>query len=556
MMKKFLCVLLILISGCRNKWWQRQADHELSSPATQTTTQPATQLEAGLGNHYHPTSTKNPHAQRFFDQGLTLCYAFNHEAAIGSFKRAYELDPNFAMAHWGVALALGPNYNMPVTPEAELAAYDEVQKAITLSKSAPQHERDYIAAVSKRYSNDPKADLAKLSEDYASAMRDLRKKYPDDTDAATLFAEAMMDLRPWKLWTPDGKPAPGTLEIVAVLEDVLRREPDHIGANHLYIHAVEASPHPEWALECAGRLPGLAPGAGHLVHMPSHVYSRVGEYDASAGSNEQAVIADKVYMQNHPEAGLYTMMYYSHNLHFAAVAHAMQGRYGDARYNAIELAKHVDPHLAHMPMLEGFSIMPMLIAVRCGRWNDALATPKPADDRPISLAVWHFSRGMALAASGKSDEASEERDQFLAVKKKIPTTAPWSLNTAGEVLPIAQHLLEAKILEADKDTEAAIAILQRAVKEEGQLAYDEPPSWPIPIRESLGGALLKLNKYPEAEKVFREDLAKNPRSGRSLYGLMESLRAQGKKYEAEFIDLQYQQAWKNAERPMRRKDLW
>ncbi len=551
-MKNLLFVLLILTSGCAHKWWQKK--HAVV-PAP--TTAPAIQLEAGLGNHYHPTSTRNRQAQRFFDQGLTLCYAFNHEAAIRAFKRAYELDPTFVMAHWGVALALGPNYNMAVSPDAEQAAFKEVQTAVALSNNAPQQEKDYIAALSKRYSNDAKPDLVKLSENYAGAMRDLMKKYPDDTDAAALFAEALMDLHPWKLWSPDGKPAPGTLEIVSVLEDVLKRDPDHIGANHFYIHAVEASPHPEWALESAGRIPGLAPGAGHLVHMPAHIYSRVGEYEASAGSNESAVIADKVYMQNNPEPGLYTMMYYSHNLHFAAVAHAMQGRYADARYNAIELAKHVGPNLAHMPMLEGFSIMPMMIAVRCGRWNDALAVPQPEDQRLMSSAIWHFSRGMALAANGKADQASESRDQFMAVKKKIPTTAPFGgMSTAGQVLPIAQHLLEAKILESDKDTEAAIAILQRAVKEEDQLAYDEPPVWPIPIRESLGGALLKLNRYAEAEKVFRDDLGKNPRSGRSLFGLMESLRAQGKKYEAEYIDLQYQQAWKNAERTMRRKDLW
>ncbi|HEX8523586.1 MAG TPA: hypothetical protein VF669_15130, partial [Tepidisphaeraceae bacterium] len=484
-----LALIGLIIGGCA-KWKKRPEQarprghsagaHVHTAPATA----PATELEPGLGNHYHPTSTKSRLAQRFFDQGLTLYYGFNHDAAIRAFKRAAELDPNFAMAHWGIALSLGPNYNMGMEPEAHKAALASVQTAARLGVGAPQQERDYIAALEKRYSADPKADLQKLNEAYAGAMRELMKKYPYDTDAATLFAESMMDLRPWKLWTAEAKPEPGTLEIVAVLEDVLARDPEHIGANHFYIHAVEASEHPEKALVSAKRLPSLAPAAGHLVHMPAHVYQRIGNYDESAKVNEQAAKVDEVYLQNHPAPGVYSMMYYSHNLHFAAVAHAVQGRFRDARSASDQLYANVKPHLKEMGMLESFAVMPALIPVRCAQWDEALKVARPEDDQLLCTAAYHFARGMALAAKGNVDEAERERDEFLAVKKRLPKTATWgSMAGTGDVLIVAQHLLEAKILSADGDHEAAVALLSRAVKEEDRLPYDEPPVWIIPTRE-------------------------------------------------------------------------
>src|SRR5882724_3145634 len=309
-------------------------------------------LTPGLGDVHHPVSTSNPEAQRFFDQGLALVYGFNHDEAVRSFKRAAELDPQLAMAFWGVALALGPNINMPVDAEHEQAAYEAVQKAMSLAAKASDAERAYIDALARRYSNDPKADLQKLSVDYKNAMSDVSRRFPDDLDAATLYAESIMDLRPWQFWSRDGKPAEGTAEMVGVLESVLRRDPQHTGANHYYIHAVEASPHPEWALPSAQRLKVLAPAAGHLVHMPAHIDIRAGNYEAAARSNAYAAEADREYFKVTGQVGMYPMMYYSHNLHFLAVAHSMQGRYQDAKRAADQLDAHLGGFLQENgPML-------------------------------------------------------------------------------------------------------------------------------------------------------------------------------------------------------------
>ncbi len=316
---------------------------------------PAT-LMSGLGSVHHPVSTTSPEAQKFFDQGLALVYAFNHEEAVRSFKRAAELDPRMAMAYWGTALALGPNINMDVDPQREKAAYDAVQKAISLVATTDTNERAYIEALAKRYSIDPKADLKKLAADYKSAMGELVKNYPDDLDAATLYAESAMDLRPWQLWTREGKPAPGTEEIIAVLESVLRRDPNHPGAIHYYIHAVEASPNPERALAYAPKLGKLMPAAGHLVHMPAHIYARTGDYENAARSNEDAAAADRAYIAASGTQGVYPLMYYSHNLHFLAIACSIEGRFADAMKAAKQLEANVGPHLKEMPMLEGFMV--------------------------------------------------------------------------------------------------------------------------------------------------------------------------------------------------------
>src|SRR5712692_9095413 len=302
-------------------------------------------LMPGLGDVRHPVSTASSDAQRFFDQGLALVYGFNHAEAVRSFKHAAELDPQSAMAYWGIALALGPNINMDVDAEHEKGAYEAVQKAVSLAAKASEPERAYIQALAKRYSNDPRADLKKLAVNYRNAMADVVRRFPDDLDAATLYAESLMDLRPWQLWSSDGKPAEGTEELVAVLESVLRRNPGHTGANHYYIHAVEASPHPEWALPSAVRLKVLAPAAGHLVHMPAHIDIRTGDYEAAARSNAYAAEADRQYFTATGEQGMYPMMYYSHNLHFLAVANSMQGRYRDAKRAADQLNVHLSQFL-------------------------------------------------------------------------------------------------------------------------------------------------------------------------------------------------------------------
>ncbi len=504
-------------------------------------------LMSGLGEHHHPVSTKNPEAQRFFDQGLTYIFAFNHDEAVRSFKRAAELDPNMAMAHWGIALALGPNINLDVDPEREKAAYEAVQKALALSANAPEQERAYIGALSKRYSIDPKADLKKLAVDYKNAMGELVKRYPDDLDAATLYAESMMDLRPWQLWNKDGTPVEGTEEIVTVLESVLKRSPNHIGANHYYIHVVEASLHPERALPSAERLKTLAPVAGHLVHMPAHIYMRTGDYEASAQANKAGAEADQAYIKNRGGEGIYPIMYYNHNLQFLAVAYSMEGRFQDAIKAAQQLEANAGPVVKEMPMVEFVMPTSTLIFVRFHRWDDILKSSKPDPSMPITNAMWHFARGMAYAANGKVKEAESERKLFIAAENAVPGGTTWDLNSASSVLKIAELFLDARIALAKDDKKSAIEFLRKAVEAEDALNYAEPPGWYIPTRESLGSMLMLNGDYAEAERVFRVDLDKNPRSGRSLFGLLKSLKAQGKNYDAQLVQKEFEVAWKNAD---------
>jgi tetratricopeptide (TPR) repeat protein len=503
----------------------------------------------GLGTHHHPVATANREAQRFFDQGLILLYAFNHDEAARSFRRAAELDPQLAMAWWGVALALGPNYNLPaVAPEQAKAAHEALQKALRLAGGAPEHERTYIKALAARYSADPKADGKRLLRAYAKAMRQLAERYPDDPDAATLYAESLMNLRPWKLWSPDGKPAAGTEEVVRVLESVLRRHPDHPGANHYYIHAVEASPHPERALPSARRLATLVPAAGHLVHMPAHVYMRVGDYEAAARANEQAIAVDRAYLKASGAKGVYPLMYFSHNIHFLAVARATQGRFADAKKAADELAAHVGPHVKDMPMLEGFLPTRTLVLVRFRRWDEVLSAPRPDPKLLVTTALWHFARGMAYAARGKLEDAAREQTAFLAARDAVPAEATYSdWNTARSVLEVAEAVLGARIAVSRKDRKSAIEILKKAVKAEDALHYGEPPDWFLPTRETLGGVLLQDGDAARAEQVFRADLERNRLNGRSLFGLAACLKAQKKGHAARLVQLEFQRAWKRAD---------
>ena len=384
-------------------------------------------LMSGLGHHLHVIYTKNPEAQKYFDQGLTLVFAFNHEEAVRAFRRASELDPQSAMAFWGIALALGPCINLDVDPPHENAAYAAVQKALLLSVDATENEHAYIQALAKRYSPDPKADLRKLDSEYAQAMRDLHQRYPDDLDAAVLYAESLMDLHPWKLWSLDGTPTEGTDEVLKVLESVLRRDPNHLGANHYYIHATEASRHPEWAQASAHRLETLAPGAGHLVHMPAHTYIRVGDYSAAARSNVAAAEADRRYLRESGTAGsMYDMMYYCHNLHFLATSYSMQGNFTRAKQSADELAAHVAPMLHDMPMAEVYVPTPIFMLVRFHRWDDVLKLPPPDASLAMTTAFWHFARGVAFAGKGQVGMAEGEQTILKKARKNTPNDAEFS----------------------------------------------------------------------------------------------------------------------------------
>jgi tetratricopeptide (TPR) repeat protein len=510
-------------------------------------------LMRGLGQHHHTISTKNAEAQRFFDQGLSLVFAFNHEEGARAFQRASELDPQSAMAFWGIALALGPCINLDVDPPHEKAAYEAVRNALLLAPGATERERDYIQALAKRYSSDPKVDLRKLDAEYAVAMRGLSKHYPDDLDAATLYAESLMDLHPWKLWSLDGRPTEGTEEILAVLESVLRRDPNHIGANHYYVHATEASPHPEWALASAQRLETLAPAAGHLIHMPAHTYMRVGDYAAAAHSNAAGADADRVYLR---ESGttdsMYDMMYYCHNLHFLAASYSMEGDFALAKVAADELVAHVARMLHDMPVAEVYAPTPIFVLVRFHRWDEVLKTPAPSPSPAMTTAFWHFARGAAFAATGQIDMAEAERQVLATAQKETPADLEFSFysNKAKTFLDLAGAILDARIANAKGEHEQAIKSWERAVEIEDGLYYGEPPEWFYPVRESLGGALLLDGEAGRAEAVFRTDLEQHPRNPRSLFGLLKALEVQQKSADVEEVRREFKAAWKNADVPL------
>jgi tetratricopeptide (TPR) repeat protein len=516
-------------------------------------------LMSGLGRHHHVISTKSSEAQRFFDQGLTLVFAFNHEEAARSFRRAAELDPRSAMPYWGVALALGPCINLDVDPPHEKAAFESIQKAMSLAPGATESERAYIQALAKRYSADPKMDLRKLDADYAHAMRELSKRCPDDLDAATLYAESLMDLRPWKLWSLDGHPAEDTDEIVAVLESVLRRNPDHIGANHYYIHTMEASPHPERALASARRLETLAPAAGHLVHMPAHIYMRVGDYAAAARSNALAAEIDRAYLRDSGTMGsMYDIIYYAHNLHFLAAASSMAGNFSDAKRAADELVAHIGPMvLSNRLMAEPYMPTQIFVLLRFHRWDEVLNLPPPDSNLAMTTAFWHFARGSAAAAKGQIGMAEVERGKLEAARKEMPADTEFSMysNKAQAFLDLAANILDARIASAHANRERAIEYWKNAVEIQDRLYYGEPPEWFYPVRESLGGALLLNGQAAQAEAVFRADLEQYPRNPRSLFGLLKSLEAQKKISDAEWVRREFKDAWKSADVPLELGDL-
>ena len=509
-------------------------------------------LMAGYGNWRHPVSTRNAQAQAFFDQGLRQIYAFNHDEALRSFERASELDPKLAMAFWGVAEAVGPNYNDPASADRFVQAHAAIEKAHSLAGSASESDKAYIAALAKRFPADPKSDLHAAAEQYRDAMREVMKQFPDDLDAATLFAEAGMDLHPWGLWRPDGTPEQGTEEIVAALESVIRREPNHLGAIHYYIHSVEASNSPERALAGANHLADLAPAAGHIVHMPAHIYIRTGDYEEALKTNQKAALADQAYIKGGAAPGIYSMMYYSHNLHFIAMAAAMNGNYAEARRGAGLLAANVGPHVKDMPALGGFMTVPMAVEVRFHKWNEILKTPQPDPAIETAAVFWHFARGLALAATGDLHAAEAERNIVAEAEEKTSPDAIFQMpinNKTKDILKIAENVLGAKISLAKNDMDATVNQLRAAVALQDGLKYDEPQDWFYPVRESLGAVLLKIGDYAGAEEVFRADLGRNPRNPRSLFGLEEALKAEDRAYDAGFVRRQFDASWKGAARP-------
>ncbi|MEO6693627.1 MAG: tetratricopeptide repeat protein [Ignavibacteria bacterium] len=504
-------------------------------------------LIPGLGSLDHPVTTKNKQAQNFFNQGLTLIYAFNHNEAVRSFKKAAKLDHEMAMAYWGIAYALGPNYNLPADDVQRKQAYNALKKAIKHSKHSSQKEKDYITALSKRYKKDLSISQSVSDVEFRTAMKTLKDKYNDDLDAATLYAESMMVLKPWQLWNKDGTPAEGTEEIISVLESVIARNPNHSGANHYYIHTVEASNDPGKALHSAQVLKDLIPAAGHLVHMPAHTFFRVGDYEGASLANFNAINADESYISRYKPEGIYPVMYYNHNINFISVSKMMEGNFSDAIKYAKQIEQNVKPVVQEMQMLEIFYSNPLMILISFEKWGDILSYPKPTEGLDLSTAIWHFARGIALANPGKTTEATNELNEMIKLKEKIPAEAVFGFSSAKTILDLAEALLTANIAAHSDKLNESLDLFDRAVSFEDALNYDEPPDWYPSVRLNLGKVLYSAGKYEDAERVYRDDLKKYPHNGRGLFGLHESLKVQNKNEEAEKIYQELQTAWKNAD---------
>jgi tetratricopeptide (TPR) repeat protein len=530
-----------LVLLCCLLTWSSWAQHH-----AETVNQRTAVLLKGMGPYHHPIATENPEAQRFFDQGLVLLYAFNREEAALSFGRAAELDTKSPMPRWGVAMALGPHVNMDFDLDADRkASCAAAAQARSLVNSAPTHERELVEALWSRCS-DLTIDSNKLDAAYTESMRRLAQRYPDDPDVVTLFGESLMIPHRWQWWSKEGVPAEGTEEAVQALQTVLRRHPDHPGANHLFLHAVEMSPNPERAIPSAQQLMGIVPGAGHLVHMAGHIWRLTGDYYLTAETNERAAEVDEDYFKTvGVPRGPYPYSYYSHNLHFILYARAAQGRYADASRAAERLAAQVMPGFDAMPdMVEYYLPNRYFVPLRFGRWGDVLAAPAPAPKLTTTTAFWRWSRAMALAGQGRNAEAASEQQAFLEARKDVRTGAMAMFNSVDTLLQLAATILDARL---QPDETKSLALWRKAVEQQDALEYDEPAPWFYPVRESLGARLLRVGQAAEAESVFRADLERNRRDGRALFGLLESLKAQHKEAEGYWVSREFEAAWRRAD---------
>ena len=495
-------------------------------------------LYKGLGTWHHPIHTNSDGAQKFFDQGLALLYGFNRYESLRSFRKAAELDNGAAMAYWGMAMAQGPYVNMDGDTELNMKASCAAVEAGLKLTGAPERERAYLQAAARRCPEyQPQA--------YTDAMRALAMRWPDDLDAATLYAESLLVPVRWHWYGADGAPAPGVAEAERTLEGVLRRWPDHPGANHYYIHAVESSPNPERGIASAQRLMGLMPWAGHIVHMPAHIWLVLGDYEMAAAVNERAAAVDREYLTRSQVTSSGYGAYYVHNLHFIAYARWMQGRKTDGLRAADDLAAAMAPVLKVMPeMADSFNSVPVLGRVRFLDWDGILKMPQPKENLRLSTATWRYARALAFAGQGDRPAAAQEQSAFEAMRARVPADAPWGVNKAAEVLAVASEIVAARLAAAPAE---ALPHWRRAVAMQDALVYDEPPAWYYPVRESLGACLLRARKAGEAEEVFREGVKRSPRNGRMLFGLMESLRAQGRNEDADMVSREFEAAWAKAD---------
>jgi tetratricopeptide (TPR) repeat protein len=527
-----------------HKHYDQPADAVAPAPG-----QPLAPRLQNLGVHTFPVSTKNSRAQLFVNQGVNLAFGFNHAEAARAFAEAARLDPALAIAYAGHALVLGPNINAPMDPAAEAEAFTLAQKAISLKANATPRERGYIEAIAARYTGKAE-DRDRANRAYAAAMRALVAAFPDDADARTLYAESLMDLRPWNYWTRDGLPYEETKEIVASLERVIAKHPNHPGALHYWVHLWEATDTPERAEAEADRLLPLMPGAGHMVHMPAHIYQRVGRHADVISSNLLAAKADEDYIAQCKAQGIYPLAYYPHNLHFIWMGASASGQGRLALESAVKLANAIPKEaLGTVPILQGFVVVPYWAMVRFAKWDDILADKGPRHDTPFTRGAWRYARAMALIAKNRLEEADRE---LVALKtiladESLKGQVTFSANSGVAVLRIAPEVIAGEIAASRKDFDTAIRHLDRAVRYEDALIYQEPADWHAPVRQNLGAVLLEAGRADEAEVVFWEDLKKNPENGWSLFGLVQAMKAQGKKDEAAQVEERFRKAWKDAD---------
>jgi tetratricopeptide (TPR) repeat protein len=510
-------------------------------------------LYTDLGDHHYEITTDEPLAQRYFDQGLRLYYAFNHAEAVRAFREAQRLDPDCAMCRWGEALSWGPNINLPMDSASGVAAYAAAQAALGVRENGDERERALIEALAVRYTEVPTADRIALDRAYAEAMAEVSARFPEDPEASVLFAESLMDLRPWDYWTADGEPQEGIAEALALLERVVAQDPTHPGACHFYIHAVEKV-YPERAVACAERLAGLMPGAGHLVHMPGHIYVRVGRYLDAVEANRHAVHADETYIQDQqPLPGMYTIGYYPHNYDFMAFAAMMIGRSAESIDAATRVASLLPQEVIGAPgmdFVQHWSIRPNLVRIRFGRWAEILDEPAPPDQFLHSRGMMHYARGRALAATGDIAGATAELEQLRGISRRPElTTLKMEYNMSVDLLGIAERVLTGRIEAAAGRFGPATEVLREAVRREDALLYGEPPEWTVPARQDLGAVFLISGRAAEAEQAFREDLAKFPENGWSLHGLATALRAQGRAADADEMEATFGRVWQSADVP-------
>ena len=534
--------LLLTLAACT-----AQSDGARAGHAHQTADK-APVLYDSLGSHSYRI-TASPPAQRWFDQGLRFVYAFNHNEAQKAFREAARLDPACAMCFWGIAITEGGNYNHPTDADREKRALEAVQGAQQRAAAATPVERALIQALAKRHTTDAAAKRDALDRAYADAMRDVARQFPDDVDAATFFADAAMNLRPWNLWTPEGAPYPGTEEIVQTLERVLAKNPNHPGALHLYIHAVEAGPQPARAEAAADRLLKLMPGAGHIVHMPSHIYWRVGRYADAVASNTAAVQADRTYFKNAQPSPIYRGLYYPHNIDFIWQSAGMQGRSAETLRAAREFSENAPVEMIKaMPDMETAPVAPIVALVRFGRWDEVLQHPAPPREFLYTTGVWHYARGLAFNAKGQAAEARRELTELEKVLASVPAERTVAFFfRAKNVLQMAANVLGGEIAAKAGDAASAERLLRAAVAEQDTHWFTEPPPWYFPVRHALGAVLLQAGRGADAEQVYREDLRRNPGNGWALFGLTQSLRAQGKAAEAARAEDSFRKAWASAD---------